>query len=125
MICATVAAAKNIKNAVEPDIHMSTIEPDIREKTTSDTSQREKVPPMYKVFLHNDDYTTMEFVVEILINIFGNSLEKATRIMLNIHEKGIGLCGVYTREVAETKVNTVHNLAREQGFPLKSTMEKE
>jgi len=120
-----VAAAKNIKNAVEPDIHMSTIEPDIREKTTSNTSQREEEPPMYKVFLHNDDYTTMEFVVEILTNIFGNSLEKATRIMLNIHEKGTGLCGVYTCEVAETKVNTVHNLAREQGFPLKSTMEKE
>jgi ATP-dependent Clp protease adaptor protein ClpS len=120
-----VAAAKNIRNAVESDIHMSMTDPKIREKITSDTSQREKEPPMYKVFLHNDDYTTMEFVVEILINIFGNSLEKATRIMLNIHEKGIGLCGVYTREVAETKVNIVHNLAREQGFPLKSTMEKE
>ncbi|WP_084069871.1 ATP-dependent Clp protease adapter ClpS [Desulfocicer vacuolatum] len=104
---------------------MSTIEPDIREETTSHTSQREKDPPMYKVFLHNDDYTTMEFVVEILVTVFGKSLEKATRIMLNIHEKGIGLCGIYTREVAETKVNTVHNLAREQGFPLKSTMEKE
>jgi len=104
---------------------MSTSETDIREKTTSDTRQREKEPPMYKVFLHNDDYTTMEFVVEILVNIFGKSLEKATRIMLNIHEKGIGLCGVYTYGVAETKVNTVHSLAREQGFPLKSTMEKE
>jgi len=120
-----VAAGKNTKNAVEPDIHMSTTEPDIQEKTTSDTSQRVEEPPMYKVFLHNDDYTTMEFVVEILTNIFGNSLEKATRIMLNIHEKGVGLCGVYTREVAETRINIVHNLAREQGFPLKSTMEKE
>ena len=80
---------------------------------------------MYRVLLHNDDYTTMDFVVEILMNVFGKSLENATRIMLNIHEKGVGVCGVFTREVAETKVNTVHTLAREQGFPLKSTMEKE
>ena len=125
MIYATAVVARNIRNVVEPDIHMSITDPEIREKITSDVSQKEQEPPMYKVFLHNDDYTTMEFVVEILVNVFGNSLEKATRIMLNIHEKGIGLCGIYTREVAETKVNTVHNLAREQGFPLKSTMEKE
>lgn len=82
-------------------------------------------PPMYKVILHNDDYTTMDFVVEILINVFGKSLEKAEQIMLNIHHKGKAICGIYPREIAETKVETVHNLASSKGFPLKSTMEKE
>ncbi len=82
-------------------------------------------PPMYKVILHNDDYTTMEFVVEILINVFGKSLEKATKMMLNIHSKGKEICGIYPLQIAETKVETVHNLANNKGFPLKSTMEKE
>lgn len=80
---------------------------------------------MYKVLLHNDDYTTMEFVVEILITVFGKSLEKATQIMLNIHNKGQGMCGIYPRQIAETKVETVHHLASSKGFPLKSTLEKE
>ncbi|WP_319574410.1 ATP-dependent Clp protease adapter ClpS [uncultured Desulfobacter sp.] len=82
-------------------------------------------PPMYKVLLHNDDYTTMDFVVDILIRVFGKSLEKATQIMLNVHNKGKAVCGIYPREIAETKVQTVHNLASGKGFPLKSTMEKE
>ena len=82
-------------------------------------------PPMYKVILHNDDYTTMEFVVEILVSVFGKSLEKATQMMLNIHNKGKEICGIYPRQIAETKVETVHNLASNKGFPLKSTMEKE
>ncbi len=86
---------------------------------------REDHPPMYKVLLHNDDYTTMDFVVDILIRAFGKSLEKATQIMLNVHNKGKAVCGIYPREIAETKVQTVHNLARGKGFPLKSTMEKE
>lgn len=77
------------------------------------------------MLLHNDDYTTMDFVVEILIQVFGKSLEKATQIMLNVHNKGKGVCGIYPREIAETKVQTVHNLASKNGFPLKSTMEKE
>ncbi|MBU2429273.1 MAG: ATP-dependent Clp protease adaptor ClpS, partial [Proteobacteria bacterium] len=81
--------------------------------------------PMYKVILHNDNYTTMEFVVEILITVFGKSLEKATQIMLNIHNKGQGMCGIYPRQIAETKVETVHHLASSKGFPLKSTLEKE
>lgn len=80
---------------------------------------------MYRVLLHNDDYTTMEFVVEILVHIFHKSIEDATRIMLNVHEKGIGVCGVYTYEVAETKVDTVHSIARDHGFPLKCSMEKD
>lgn len=86
---------------------------------------RSDFPPMYKVILHNDDYTTMDFVVEVLVNVFGKSLEKAEQIMLNIHHKGKAICGIYPREIAETKVDTVHNLASSKGFPLKSTMEKE
>lgn len=80
---------------------------------------------MYRVLLHNDDYTTMEFVVDILTHVFHKTIEGASRIMLNVHERGIGICGVYTYEVAETKVDTVHNLARDHGFPLKCSMEKD
>ena len=96
-------------------------------KTEQKISSRtkKKHPPMYKVVLHNDDYTTMEFVVEILVSVFGKPLEKATQIMLNIHNKGKETCGIYPRQIAETKVETVHNLASSKGFPLKSTMEKE
>lgn len=81
-------------------------------------------PPMYRVLLHNDDYTTMDFVVEILMSVFGKSFEDATMIMLKVHHSGVGVCGVYTYEIAETKVETVHHLATESGFPLKSSMEK-
>jgi len=81
-------------------------------------------PPMYKVLLHNDDYTTMEFVVEILMSIYHKTVEDATRIMLNIHKTGLGICGVYTFEIAETKVEITHELAMERGFPLKSSIEK-
>lgn len=80
---------------------------------------------MYRVLLHNDDYTTMEFVVEVLVHIFHKTIEDATRIMLNVHEKGIGVCGVYTFEVAETKVDSVHSIARDHGFPLRCSMEKD
>ena len=97
------------------------ISPDTIQSDRSETRE----PSMYKVILHNDDYTTMEFVVEILIMVFGKSLEKATEIMLNVHHKGQGICGLYTREIAETKVETVHHMAGNRGFPLKSTMEKE
>ena len=83
-----------------------------------------KEPPMYKVLLHNDDYTTMEFVVLVLMQVFHKSVEHATQIMLNVHKRGIGMCGVFTLEVAETKVQTVTRLARENGHPLKCTMEK-
>ena len=89
------------------------------------TRQETKEPPLYKVFLLNDDYTTMEFVVEILKTVFHKGLTEATRIMLHVHNRGKGLCGVYTREIAETKVETVRSLAREAGFPLQCAMEKE
>ena len=102
---------------------MSSTDSDIKEGLSSNTKNDN--PPMYKVILHNDDYTTMEFVDEVLGSVFGKSLEKATQMMLNIHNKGKETCGVYPLQIAETKVETVHNLASNKGFPLKSTMEKE
>jgi ATP-dependent Clp protease adaptor protein ClpS len=104
---------------------MSAIKTDIEEQVVSKTREKVKRPSLYKVLLHNDDFTTMEFVVEILMSVFGKSPEDATRIMLNVHKRGIGLCGVYTYEIAETKVDRVHYLAREHGFPLRCSMEKE
>jgi ATP-dependent Clp protease adaptor protein ClpS len=80
-------------------------------------------PPMYKVLLYNDDYTTMDFVVRILEDIFHKSSSEATRIMLNVHYNGFGICGYYTGEIAETKVRAVHMSAKEAGFPLKASME--
>lgn len=81
-------------------------------------------PPLYKVLLHNDDYTSMEFVVSILIGIFHKKPAEATRIMLNVHEQGIGIAGIYTREVCETKIEQVHSLARQREFPLRCSMER-
>jgi ATP-dependent Clp protease adaptor protein ClpS len=99
--------------------------PDLEEEIISETRDEIDEPSMYRVLLHNDDYTTMEFVVEILMLVFKKSPEEAVKIMLNVHHKGIGVCGVYPYEVSETKVKTVDALARENGFPLKCTMEKE
>ena len=82
-------------------------------------------PKMYKVYLLNDDYTSMDFVTDVLMTIFHKSYHDAERIMLEIHQKQKGLCGVYSFEIAETKVMQVSKLAREQGFPLKCTMEEE
>ena len=98
-------------------------EPDVLEAT--DATEQTDEPPLYKVLLINDDYTTMEFVVEVLRFVFGKSPAEAMRIMLNVHRQGVGVCGTYPREVAETKVDTVHSLARENGFPLRCEMEKE
>ncbi len=83
-----------------------------------------KEPRQYKVLLHNDDYTTMEFVVHILKTVFHKSEREAVQIMLNVHRQGIGVCGIYPREIAETKVALVHKLARKEGFPLKCSMEE-
>ncbi|MBW1726128.1 MAG: ATP-dependent Clp protease adapter ClpS [Deltaproteobacteria bacterium] len=104
---------------------MSEYSPETEEEVISETRDEIDEPPMYKVLLHNDDYTTMEFVVEILMLVFNKPPEEAVEIMLNVHQKGIGICGIYTYEVSETKVNTVHDLARQNGFPLKCTMEEE
>ena len=104
---------------------MSEHSPTPEEEVLSETRDRVEEPPMFKVLLHNDDYTTMEFVVEVLVFVFKKPPEEATRIMLDVHRSGIGLCGVYPFELAETKVDTVENLARDRGFPLKCTMERE
>lgn len=82
-----------------------------------------KEPKLFKVLLHNDDYTSMEFVVSILEKIFNKSTIEATRIMLNVHNKGIGIAGVYTREICETKIAIVLELARKNDFPLRCSME--
>ncbi len=83
-----------------------------------------KEPSRYKVILLNDDFTPMEFVVEILQIFFNLDGEKATRIMLNVHTKGKGICGVYTKDIAETKVNQVNQFARDNEQPLLCTMEE-
>jgi ATP-dependent Clp protease adaptor protein ClpS len=100
-------------------------EADTVEQVEGEVREESEEPPLYSVLLHNDDYTTMAFVVEILMYVFNKSVEDATRIMLNVHRKGKGLCGTYPFEVAETKVDTVETLARENGFPLRCSMERE
>lgn len=90
-----------------------------REKTQT------KRPDLYKVLLLNDDYTPMEFVVHVLERYFQKSVEEATRIMLMVHQQGVGVCGVYTYEVAETKVTQVMDFARKHQHPLQCTLEKE
>ena len=81
-------------------------------------------PKQYKVFLLNDDYTSMDFVVEILMKIFRRNVQDAHRIMMEVHQNGRGLCGIYSYEVAETKVHQVSTAARENGFPLKAILEE-
>ena len=91
----------------------------------TDTRPKTKKPSLYKVLLLNDDYTPMEFVVYVLERFFKKSREEATRIMLHVHQKGVGICGVYTFEVAETKVAQVMNFSRQNEHPLQCAMEKE
>ena len=104
---------------------MGQYDPDIEEGVSSETDQEVAEPPMYRVMLLNDDYTTMEFVVEVLVYVFQKSSEEAMQIMLNVHRSGVGVCGIYPYEIAETKVDTVEALARENGFPLKCILERE
>lgn len=92
-----------------PDTH---VEEDVRE------------PRRFKVLLHNDNYTTMEFVIRVLVTVFNKNESEANAIMLRVHNNGVGVCGVYTAEVAETKLIRVQLLAREAGYPLKCTMEE-
>lgn len=89
-----------------------------------DVEKKIDEPKLYKVILHNDHFTTMDFVVEVLMKIFRLSAAQATRIMLDVHTKGAGICGVYTRDIAVTKVNQVHAMARAREFPLKSSYEE-
>jgi len=90
------------------------------------TREKEEVKPPeeFRVILLNDDFTTMEFVVSVLMTVFHKPVPEATRIMLDVHKKGRGIVGVYTYDIAATKISQVHALARQNGFPLKCTMEK-
>jgi ATP-dependent Clp protease adaptor protein ClpS len=89
------------------------------------TRPKTKRPSLYKVLLLNDDYTPMEFVIHVLEHFFNKNAEEATKIMLHVHQKGVGVCGVFTYEVAETKVAQVMDLARQNQHPLQCRMEKE
>lgn len=84
---------------------------------------RTKRPPLYRVLLLNDDYTTMEFVIQVLQSIFRHSEEKAAQIMMHVHQRGAGICGVYTREIAESKVEQVLKYAQQNEHPLQCTMQ--
>jgi len=101
---------------------MSSRNPEFEDKVDSNIELQE--PFRYRVILHNDHYTTMDFVVEILETVFNKKPAEAVRIMLNVHKQGIGECGIYTAEVAETKVALVESMARQNGFPLKCSMEE-
>ncbi|MEP7340351.1 MAG: ATP-dependent Clp protease adaptor ClpS [Acidobacteriota bacterium] len=91
----------------------------------TEPKQKLQKPPLYKVLLHNDNYTTMEFVVYVLVTVFHHSEGDAIRIMLQVHHQDIGIAGVYTFEVAETKVAKVAQMAREHDYPLLCTLEEE
>ena len=93
--------------------------------TRTKSEKKLQKPSLYKVLLHNDDYTTREFVVEVLKSVFHKSESDAVTIMLHVHNNGVGVAGVYTREVAETKIRTVEHLARQYEFPLRLSMEPE
>ena len=98
--------------------------PDDDAKVMTKTRTKTERPPLYKVMLLNDDYTPMEFVVMVLKRFFGMDLEQATRVMLHVHQRGVGVCGIFPYEVAETKVNQVMDLARQNQHPLQCTLEK-
>jgi ATP-dependent Clp protease adaptor protein ClpS len=93
-------------------------------EVVTETEKKLKRPPLYKVLLHNDDYTTKEFVVQVLEYVFHKEHTEAVQIMLHVHRKGIGVAGVYPYEVAETKVALVENLSRQHEYPLKCSMEE-
>lgn len=82
-------------------------------------------PKKFKVLLLNDDYSTMDFVIDVLVKVFRKTVDESSQIMLNIHNNGREVCGVYTHEIASTKVTQVKTMAREKGFPLKAVMEEE
>jgi ATP-dependent Clp protease adaptor protein ClpS len=95
------------------------------ESAVAEAEEKVEQPPLYKVLLHNDDYTTMEFVVLVLMKFFHKTETEATHIMLSVHHKGHGVAGVYTKDVAETKVAEVQDYAKEHGMPLRLTVEPE
>lgn len=101
-------------------------EVEYQDQTTTQKKEKEKVdePPLYKVILLNDDYTTFDFVVSILTGIFGKSVPEAINITNDVHRKGSGVCGVFSRDIAETKIDLVTRNSKRAGFPLRCTMEE-
>lgn len=97
---------------------------DFEEAAVAESREKVEEPPLFKVLLHNDDFTTMEFVVWVLESIFNMAEEQAVQVMLNVHLRGIGVAGIYTYEIAETKVEKTTALAREHEYPLLVTMEQ-
>ncbi len=110
-----------LRMAEKPPVRSDVPKGDVVTKTRAKTQR----PSLYKVLLLNDDYTPMEFVILVLERFFSKNREDATRIMLHVHQNGVGICGVYTFEVAETKVAQVVEFARQNQHPLQCTMEKE
>lgn len=90
----------------------------------SESRSKEKIPPMYKILLLNDDFTPMEFVIEVLKMFFSMDQEQATRIMLKVHTEGVGVCGIYTSDIASTKVSQVTEFSRKNQHPLRCVMEE-
>ncbi len=101
----------NNNNVFEDDLNVKSIE-------------EVKTPRMYRVLMHNDHYTTMDFVVDMLVNVFRKPAAEATNIMLEIHNRGLGVCGVFTYDIAVTKISRVHQMARNKDFPLKCSFEE-
>ena len=99
--------------------------PDIQEGVRIEVEDKTAEPPLYRVLLHNDDYTARDFVVHILVSVFNKAQDEAARLMWHVHKNGIGTCGVYPLEIAETKVKQATAAAREYGYPLKLTLEPE
>lgn len=97
---------------------------DFEEAAVAESREKVEEPPLFKVLLHNDDFTTMEFVVWVLVSVFNMSEEQAIQVMLNVHLRGVGVAGIYTYEIAETKVEKTTALAREHEYPLLVTMEE-
>lgn len=103
---------------------MSDKHPDNNMQVEKQSRSKNELPSMYKVLMHNDDYTTMEFVVSVLETVFHQPPAEAHRVMLNIHTQGVGVCGTYPYEIAETKVARVHCSAQQSGYPLKCSLER-
>jgi ATP-dependent Clp protease adaptor protein ClpS len=104
---------------------MSESRPRTGEQVLERTKEKTQEPSLFKVILLNDDYTTMEFVVQILEQVFLKTPAEAFRVMMHVHTQGKGLCGLYPHDIAETKIETVHEMAKEHGFPLRADMEPE
>jgi ATP-dependent Clp protease adaptor protein ClpS len=127
----TIGAAEPLQHVKGKEAGLSRMADKNRNRTDGQTgvitrtAPKTKKPSLYKVLLLNDDYTPMEFVVHVLERFFNKGRDEATRIMLHVHQRGIGICGVYTFEVAETKVTQVMDFARQHQHPLQCTMEKE